>query len=42
VQGCGSCAVACPSGAASIFHYDDEQVLTCWKRASIVVVTQSV
>jgi heterodisulfide reductase subunit A len=26
--GCGSCAVACPTGAASVFHFDDEKVLT--------------
>ena len=26
--GCGSCAVVCPTGAASIFHFDDQEVLT--------------
>ena len=27
-KGCGSCAVACPTGAASIYHFDDQEVLT--------------
>jgi len=27
-KGCGACSVACPTGAASIFHYDDEEVLS--------------
>ena len=27
-KGCGSCAVVCPTGAASIFHFDDQDVLT--------------
>jgi len=27
-KGCGACAVACPTGAASIFHYDDLEVLS--------------
>jgi len=26
--GCGSCAVICPTGAASIFHFNDQEVLT--------------
>ena len=26
--GCGACAVICPTGAASIFHFDDQEVLT--------------
>ena len=25
--GCGSCAAVCPTGAASVFHFDDEKVL---------------
>jgi heterodisulfide reductase subunit A len=27
-KGCGACSVVCPTGAASIFHYDDQEVLT--------------
>jgi heterodisulfide reductase subunit A len=27
-KGCGACAVACPTGAAAIFHFDDGEVLT--------------
>jgi len=26
--GCGACAVICPTGAASVFHFSDRQVLT--------------
>ncbi|MDY6791156.1 MAG: 4Fe-4S dicluster-binding protein, partial [Thermodesulfobacteriota bacterium] len=26
--GCGACAVICPTGAASIFHFNDQEVLT--------------
>ena len=25
--GCGSCAVVCPTGAASVLHFDDQEVL---------------
>jgi heterodisulfide reductase subunit A len=27
-KGCGACAVACPTGAASIRHFNDKEVLT--------------
>ncbi|MBW1773743.1 MAG: 4Fe-4S binding protein, partial [Deltaproteobacteria bacterium] len=27
-KGCGSCAVTCPTGAAAILHYNDQEVLT--------------
>ena len=27
-KGCGMCAVACPTGAASVHHFDDEEILT--------------
>jgi heterodisulfide reductase subunit A2 len=32
-KGCGACAVVCPTGAASIFHYDDREVLTMVEKA---------
>ncbi|MBW2620817.1 MAG: 4Fe-4S binding protein, partial [Deltaproteobacteria bacterium] len=31
--GCGSCAVVCPTGAADVFHFDDQEVLTMVKAA---------
>jgi len=27
-KGCGACAVACPTGAASIRHFKDDQIST--------------
>ncbi|NIW93188.1 MAG: hypothetical protein GWN20_09940, partial [Phycisphaerae bacterium] len=27
-KGCGACAVACPTGAAAIQHFNDEEVLS--------------
>jgi heterodisulfide reductase subunit A len=27
-KGCGACAVACPTGAAAIRHFTDDEVLT--------------
>jgi heterodisulfide reductase subunit A len=27
-KGCGACAVACPTGAAAILHFTDNEILT--------------
>lgn len=32
-KGCGMCAVACPTGAVSVHHFDDEVVLTMVEEA---------